>query len=98
MAKKKKEKWRLNPDEVNWTGMSMSSGRRKHATRSGRASSITGAEYVLIHTPSQISVSGNVPKGNYSRSEMRKKQDRLFRELFSELEIKVAKFLKIPGR
>jgi hypothetical protein len=98
LKNKKADKWHLNPSDVTWAMGSTTSGRRTHATRSGRASSTTSADMELIHIPSKISVKGCIEPGSYSRSEMVSKKDELYKKLFKELEDKVARRLKIPGR
>ena len=96
--KRKKETWALNPDEVIWGGGGGSSGRRKHATRQGRMGSVTEAKLHLIHVPTGIEVSGNVPPGRYSRSEMQVRRAELYETLFQKLENMVASHLNVPGR
>jgi len=48
--------------------------------------------------PTGVAVTGNVQKGHYSRSEMQQMRDKLIKELYVELEKRVAAFLRIPGR
>lgn len=98
MSKSKKEKWQLNPAEVARCGSGLTSGRRKHATKSGRKNSLTGATVKLIHLPTDISVSETVPTGHYSRTEMKKLKEQLYNSLFEKLENAVAKHLGISGR
>jgi hypothetical protein len=94
----KNKTWSLNPEEVGVFGSGGTSGRRTHATRSGRANSITTASIKLTHYPTGISVEGEVPPGNYARGDMQKKKKELCNTLFSELEVVVARHLRIPGR
>ena len=93
-----KSRWELDPREVSWSGSSSHSGHRTHATRASRATATTGAELKLIHLPTGITVEGDVPRGNYSRGELKQRRDALYLELFRKLEEKVAKHLRIPGR
>lgn len=97
MSKSRKQ-WALDPSEVSWGGSWGSSGRRKHATKSGRVNTVTNAELELYHEPTGICVKGEVPRGNYSRSEMQKLKQELLEELFPQLEKLVAQHLRIPGR
>ncbi len=90
--------WRMDPDDVVLLGSTSSSGRRKHATKAGRANSVTGAEFELLHKPTGISVRGEIPRGNYSRTEMQKLKAALYSELLVQLEGSVAKHLRITGR
>lgn len=91
-------KWRMDPADVVLLGSSSSSGRRKHATKAGRANSVTGAEFELTHNPTGISVRGEIPRGEYSRREMQRLKEALYSELFVQLEGSVAKHLRIAGR
>lgn len=52
----------------------------------------------LLHIPTGVEVAGKMQKGNYSRSEMQQMKDKVLKELYIELEKKVAAFLRIPGR
>jgi hypothetical protein len=55
---------------LGWTGSS--SGLRRKATRSGRATTLTSRTLTLTHTPTGVTVSGEIPVGNYSRSELKR--------------------------
>ena len=91
-----KKKWALNEADVTWKGGGTSSGRR--GRRDWRAGSITSAHLEFIHNLTGIKVAGEVPPGNYSRNEMRRLKADLSSRLLVELEIKVAKALRIKGR
>ncbi len=52
----------------------------------------------MVHRPTGIHVEGEVPPGNYSKKEMRKKRENLIQTLFLKLELEVAKELKVGGR
>lgn len=86
-------KWSLNPDEVNegWSGSS-SGGTFERKTK------ITSCCIQLVHQPTKIKVEGEVPVGNYSKNEMRQRTENMKEKLLIELEQKVAKHLRIPGR
>jgi len=58
----------------------------------------SSANVTLLHNPTGITVTGQVPPGNYSRKELRKAADRVIGSLWPTLEAKVAKELGIPGR
>ena len=45
-----------------------------------------------------IEVTGNVPEGHYSKKAMQERRYELFGELFAELEARVARHLRVPGR
>lgn len=51
----------------------------------------------LSHQATGISISGEVPAGNYSKKEMQQRRARLYTELFTELERRVGKELRIAG-
>jgi hypothetical protein len=94
----KQKTWSLDPKEVGVFGSGGTSGRRTHATRSGRANSVTKANIKLTHYPTGISVEGVIPPGNYARGDMQKMKKELCNMLFLELESAVAKHLRVPGR
>ncbi len=98
MTSKKKEKWKLDPAEVVVLADSGSSGRRKHATKAGRATCITHSCVRLVHIPTGIEVSEEIPHGNYSRNEMKLRKQSLSVKLLPVLENVVAKHLKVSGR
>tara|TARA_R110002096_G_scaffold436056_1_gene666541 strand:+ start:99568 stop:99861 length:294 start_codon:yes stop_codon:yes gene_type:complete len=95
MSKSKKLKWRLNPDEVNCTGMASSkSGRTK--VRQSRALDQRSLKLTMVHEPTKLEATGKIPEGHYSRKKMRELHCNLRKELFSELEHKVARKLGKP--
>lgn len=51
-----------------------------------------------MHVPTGVEVRGQVPQGHYSKKEMRQLRQELYQKLFVELERKVAKHLRVPGR
>jgi hypothetical protein len=96
MKKQIEERWTLNRDEVDYTMSSGGFGRRR--VRESRAASLTSAQIELIHRPTGLKVRGSVPRGHQSREAMRDLKAALWSRLFSELEVKVARALKIPRR
>jgi hypothetical protein len=52
----------------------------------------------MIHTPTKIQVEKEIPAGHYSKKEMKQLTEKLKEQLYKELEQKVAKHLRIPGR
>jgi hypothetical protein len=95
VKKKYKPKvWRLNPDEVSWGWNSSSSGK---SGRFERKLKTTSRHITFTHEPTETKVEGEIQAGNYSKKEMREKTKALEKRLFSELELKVAKKLRIKG-
>lgn len=90
-------KFTLDPSEVIYTGSASHSGHR-NKTRYSRAMMLSSAEWTLRHAPTGIEVRGALPSGHYSRKEMRLLQQKLYDELYTELEQAVAKALRIPGQ
>jgi hypothetical protein len=70
---------------------------RKNA-RQPRHMDVRSVSITLVHRPTKIEVGGQVPEGHYSRKEMISQHKALCSQLFAELETRVAKHLKIPGR
>jgi len=93
----KKNAWHLDPAEVGWaTDGSTSTRRRKR--RLSRKLDNRSLRLRLTHIPTGISVSGEIPTGNYSKNEMKAAEEELSANLFNQLESKVARHLRIPGR
>ena len=95
MSKSKKNKWRLNPKEVTWGWNGSTSGKSGQFERRLK---LTSCRMTLTHTPTEISVKGEVPEGHYSKKAMQQNRKKLVQSLFLELEGLVAKKLKIKGR
>jgi hypothetical protein len=94
---KKNSKWKMPKEEVIWSGGGSTSTNRKKLTSASRAVDDRSWNYTLIHVPTDVEVSGEVPKGNYSQKQMQQERERLFSSLWDQLEIKVAKHLRLPG-
>ena len=93
----KRKRWKLDPAEVSWsTEGSTSTKRRKH--RLSRQLDERSLRVILLHIPTRIEATGDVITGNYSRREMDAARDALIEKLIVELEGKVARHLRIPGR
>jgi protein subunit release factor A len=92
---KKKKQWNLDPSEVEYSGTGSSSGKTGQFSRKLK---ITGSSITLRHTPTGIEVKGEIPRGHYSKNEMKEKKIVLGKQLFEDLENLVAKQLGIPGR
>ena len=88
---------KLDPSDIalGWTGSN--SGLRRKATRSGRATTLTSRTLALTHTPTGMTVSGEIPAGNYSRSELKRLAEKLEATLIAELSTAVARKLRVPG-
>ncbi len=92
----KANRWSLDASEVTWSASGSSGGRNK--VRQNRNLGASSYTFTVMHKLTGLEVSGSVPLGHYSRSEMRQLKRQLFVKLFRELEDKVAKHLRIPGR
>lgn len=90
-------RWVLDPAEVDAFEMSGRSGGRRRASLS-RSLDVSGCEMRLTHRPTGIEVTGEVPEGNYSRAEMTRLRADLRARLFADLEQRVARHRRIPGR
>ena len=94
MSKKERPKWALNPNEVlsGFTGSSSGiSGQFERKLKT------TSCRMTLSHEITGISISGEIPAGNYSKKEMQQLRESLEIKLFSDLERQVGKKLKIAG-
>ena len=97
MAKKKNEKWSLPRGQVTWSVSGSTSTNRKKLTSASRAVDTRSYSFTLMHEPSSIEVSGEIPAGNYSKQQMQQEKDKLFSTLWLQLENKVAKHLRLSG-
>jgi hypothetical protein len=86
---------RFNEADVSWGVMKTGGG---HTSRQSRAVNVTMAWVTGTHGPTGISVSGTVPPGRYTRRQMIEAQAKLKPHLLTELEEKVAKARRVPGR
>lgn len=91
-------RWSLDPSEVSSGISGHTATDRRRRSRASRAVDRRDLQLTLIHRPTGLEVSGQIPEGRYSRQEMTRLRDALYRELFDELEALVAKRLRIPGR
>lgn len=99
IVRKNSTRWTLPENEVTsgMTGAS-SSSRGGRVARTSRKRNLTSLTFRLCHQPTGISVSARIPTGHYSRKEMLAERERLRTELWGELEEKVARHLRVPGR
>jgi len=94
--KNKKSKWSLSLSDVKESGGSSCRSGRKKASQT-RALDIRDAVLILTHTPSGVTVEGEIPEGHYSKKEMLALKSNLREKLLKELELKAARALKIKG-
>jgi hypothetical protein len=90
-------RWVLDPADVDtFETSSRASGRRRAAL--SRALDASAHLVRLTHRPTGVEVSGEIPQGNYSRTEMTQLRQELHARLLAELEQRVARHLRVPGR
>lgn len=92
-----KARWKLNPEDVLRVGGGGAMSMGKNKTRA-RYNQLRYEEVVLFHKPTGVSISGNTGRHRKSKTEWKKTYDDLCSKLMKELEEKVARHLKIPGR
>lgn len=92
-----KKPFRLKPEDVTWTLTGGASGPSP-GPRSSRARQTRNAATTLVHVPTGVQVTGEVPAGNYTREQMAEETRRLGERLMAELEQLVASRLRTPGR
>lgn len=97
---KKTEPWKMNEKDVieGVVGSSGGSHRGGRMARTSRKGSMSSSTLTLVHGPTEIRVSGTVPEGHYSHSEMTAERKHLREELWKQLEDAVAKSMRLPGR
>ncbi len=98
MKGKRNAGWKLNPKDViersGWSG-SRRLGAGKHSRLSVMSGEITAN---LMHVPTKISVEKARLFNSDSKAERKRIAENLILELYSELEAKVAQFLRVSGR
>jgi len=96
IGKKKAKKWSLPRSSVflSWQHSSSTTAQGNYSRKLKR----TKRKVTLSHPETGLSVIGEIGPGSYSKKEMRAETVALEKKLFSELEKKVAKALKVPGR
>lgn len=91
----KKSVWHLDITEVAEDFFGASSGK---SGQFSRVLKTTSGTLSLTHTPTGITVTGEIPAGHYSKKTMQEKRKALKTALLAKLEDKVAKHLRISGR
>lgn len=91
-----KSTFQLDPKDVLCSEGSGKSGRRK--ARLPRSASSSDGYLELTHAPTGISVTGDIPRGHYTRKQMRAIRRDVYERLLAALTDTVAKELRVPGR
>ena len=90
----KANRFSLDPTDIDYQRTtSRSRGKPGLPITDSRASAIT-----LIHRPTGLQVTGEVPEGQYTNAQVSIRLDALYQALMSELTESVAKKLRLPGR
>ncbi|HYH66342.1 MAG TPA: hypothetical protein VD866_16740 [Urbifossiella sp.] len=97
MSRAGNKTWSLDPAEVYQFGTGCRSSTRQRASLP-RALDVSGGGLRLVHHPSGVEVSGEIPAGNYSKARLKELRAELHTRLFAELEQRVARHLRVPGR
>lgn len=95
----KKLPWHINESDISFgTSGSTSSGRTTSKwTKQPSSMDARSRTLTMKHIPTGVEVTSEIPLGNYSNKELHKAIEKLKVQLRAELEIKVAKHLRIPG-
>ena len=96
MARGKKV-WSLDPKQVHMFGTGSRSSTRRRASLP-RSLDVSGSGLSLVHSPTGVEVSGEIPAGHYSKARLKDLRAELHARLFAELERRVARHLRVPGR
>jgi hypothetical protein len=97
MGRDGKKAWSLDPSEVHLFGTGSRSSTRRRASLP-RSLDVSGAGLRLVHHPTGVEVSGDIPAGHYSKARLKELRAQLHSRLFAELERRVARHLRVPGR
>lgn len=92
-----KKKWSIDPDDVSmgWNG---SASTVVHSKNWDRRNQIRSYEVTLRHIPTGVSITKRTAEKMLSRQEWKREMETFQAELMKDLEDKVAKHLRIPGR
>jgi hypothetical protein len=90
-------KWKMDPEDVNYSPTSAGSSTLTKKRNFERKLKLSHRMMQLTHLPTGVFVSEEIPKGHYSKKEMRKAEDVLYQKLYPLLENKVARHLRLPG-
>jgi hypothetical protein len=85
----------LDPSEVALSGGASSGGR---SIRQPRSKGVTSCYWEAVHIPTGVYVQGEVPRGHYSRSQMKQLRDELLTLVYARLRFEVAKAERHPRR
>jgi len=90
--------WQLAPSDANVSSRASSSRKRHRSARDSRKLDERAITIRMEHASSGLFVEGAIPEGHYSKNELPRLKGELSARLFRELETKVARHLRIPGR
>jgi hypothetical protein len=88
--------FKLNREDV--AGQTMNMVSKGPGSRFGRARGLSGVHITLVHLPTKVTVTGEIPLGHFARKQLSGLRDELYEWLILDLEKKVAKVLRVPGR
>jgi hypothetical protein len=97
MGRAGRKSWSLDPQEVDLSGMGHRSSTRRRAALP-RSLDVSGESMRLVHRPTGIEAAGEIPVGHHSKAQLRELRQELYARLFAELERRVARHLRVPGR
>ena len=86
----------IRPEQVTWAWGGSNSGWR--GARESRAGMLTSSRLKLTHLPSGVEIAAEVPRGNYSRTQMKTKKAEIWSQAWIALDAAVAKKLRLPGQ
>jgi hypothetical protein len=89
--------WSLDPAEVRLFGSGSRTSTR-HRASLPRSLDVSGGSLQLVHHSTGVEVSGEIPAGHYSKTRLKELRAALHARLFAELERRVARYLRVPGR
>lgn len=92
-----KNKWQMKESDVSWYGSASTSTKRKKRSIASRAVDLRSQAITLTHVSTNLVVTAEIPEGHYSKKQMQQLRDKVFAELWIELEKKVARHLKVAG-
>jgi hypothetical protein len=90
--------FKLDPRDVTWGIVGSSSGRTRPTRRSRAETGSSSSRITLTHVATGVTVEGEVPSGRYTRGQMRTAKEQLHARLFSEIEAKVARHMRLPSK
>jgi hypothetical protein len=95
----KRKAWRLDPAEVHQGGSAQATSASRKGTKCGDSWTKQVRTFIIIltHVPTDVRVEGKIGPAQLSKAKWGVERDKLHDRLMKELEVKVARHMRISG-